>query len=197
MNLGEAARRATSVSATEIDFLDGVELISSSKYITATISDSPKSTPTGGTVPVAISLSAEMPLGRFNEYITAKSSVDSLPEAMIKIAGTVIGLVEASPSSVRFLMMASAGNSMVPEFDRVLIINHDKARPLKILSYQDADDRVKLELSTVAEGQEYELLIRPKAIENLTGSVEGTIRIGTDHSDTPEVTVGYTIVPRI
>lgn len=192
----QSATRTTYVTATDAGSLKGIDLVSSSKYITARVAENTGDDLNGKKLPIEVSLTPGLPLGRFTESVTAKSKAPGLPDASLMVTGTIIGPVEASPESVRFVLMQSAGNSVVPEYHKVLLVNHDKEHTLKILSYKDPDDRVTLELKPVNEGQEYELQIRPKAPGDVKGTINGNIQIETNNSAQPEVDVKYSIVPR-
>lgn len=185
------------MTADDIDWLNDVEFITSSDLVTIKTTGAPSHSAEGNTLPVEVGVSSKLPLGRFSETITAKSSVDSLPDATLSVGGLVVGPVEASPSSIRFLLMQNAGNSMVPEFHRVQIINHDPDTPLKLTEVTDPDNRFDIEIETVAEGEQFNLVIRPKEIKKLAEIIEGAIVVNTNNPNVPELRVGYSIVPRL
>ena len=63
--------------------------------------------------------------------------------------------------------------------------------------FNDPDDRLTLELTTLEEGQKYELVVTPKlevirAKERLTGSVI----LETNSLKQPDMRIKYSIIPR-
>ena len=193
----EVVSKPTSLTATDARNLIGLDLVSSSEFITASIADSSGIRPDEKKVSLSVKVSPGLPLGRFNESITAKSSIDSLPDAILRVSGTIIGPVEVSPESVRFVLMQNAENSLVPEFHKVRIVNHDPERMLRVISAQDPDDRMNIELKTVEDGSEFELIFSPKNVESIEGKIQGKVVIVTNHPDQRKLTLSYTIVLRI
>lgn len=195
--MGKGENRRTALTATDPAFIEGVTFSSSSDLVSVTVTGKPESEQGATKLPLEVEISPDLPLGRFNETITASSGVDTLPVAQLRVGGLVVGMVEASPNSVRFLLMENAGGSMVPEFQRVQILNHDKENPLKVTDFEDPDGRLEFEIETITEGEQYNLTIRPKPVKSLEKEVDGTIIISTDNPRLSELRVGYSIVPRI
>jgi hypothetical protein len=193
----EVVTKLTALTATDARNLIGLDLVSSSEFITASIADGSGIRPDEKKVSITVKVDPGLPLGRFNESITAKSSIDSLPDAILRVSGTIIGPVEVSPESVRFVLMQSSENSLVPEFHKVRIINHVTGRMLSVISAQDPDGRMNVELKTIEDGREFELTVRPKSAESIAGTVKGTIVIVTDHPDQRELTLAYTVISRL
>ena len=193
----EVIAQLASLTATDAGSLVDLDLISSSEFVSASIAEGSPRDPEGKKISIKVEVSPGLPLGRFSGSVTARSSIDSLPDAILRISGTIIGPVEISPESVRFVLMKNAGNSLVPEFHKVRIVNHESERTLNVLSARDPEEKMVIELKTIVAGKEFELNIRPRSIESVAGSVNGTIVIATDNPNQPELYLTYSVVPKI
>lgn len=165
----------------------------SSEFVEARVVDDPESV-SGGRIPIEIRVKPGLPLGYFNNSVTVTPSVDTLPSATIRVYGTIVGDIEISPESVRFIVMKNADNSVLPSQEKVTIMNHSLGRALGIVRVFDPDGKLDIETQRVREGEEYLLLIRPINPAELTLDHAGAIVITTDDPELGDLLVHYEIV---
>jgi hypothetical protein len=190
---GQSSTKTTYIVVKDPQTTRVKELKSSSEYIVARVLDEPKVS-MEGKIPVEITVKPGFPMGRFSGTITAISTVDSLPTALLRVSGSVIGEVEVSPDAVRFVIMKNSDNSVVPTFQKISVVNHSEGRPLAITKAVDPTGMMSIEERTVKEGEEYTLIITPKNPSVLTANQTGTIDITTDNPNQKELQVHYSVI---
>lgn len=192
----ETKSKTTYLAAKAPEALELEELTSSSDYVTVKVVDQSDDKEEENRVVVEITVLPGLPAGRLSETVTAKSKIDTLQPATIRVSATVIGEVEMSPETIRFLVMNGEDGSVMPDSHNVKITNHSNTRMLKISSVKDPDDRVELNLRTVEEGKSFELIVRPKDASAVDKAISGTITIVTDHHESKELKVRYFLTPQ-
>lgn len=189
---GQTATRTAKILIKDPDRTQVANLRTSSEFVLARVTDqSPEDAP--GSVIVEITLDAGLPPGRINEFVTAIPTDTSLSESKLRIGGSIVGDVEVTPDVISFMIRPGDSSEATPKQRKLTIVNRSKDRPLKIIDAVDPHDRLTLELKTLQEGQQFELLVIPKEIKNFTGNLNGTIVISTDNPSQSTVTVRYSI----
>lgn len=136
--------------------------------------------PEGGQM-VTVELERDMPLGRFNDQLTLRTT-GSRP-LVIPVFGSVEGDVVVLPPQVTF---GVARGGSVPE--RELYIHNRGVRPVAVTRVTVPAGVVSYRLSTVEDGQDYRLTLRLR--DGLpAGKVESAIEIFTDHPDEQHLVV--------
>ncbi len=147
-----------------------------------------------GRIDVEVIVSRETPPGRLNETITARLSDDSYPAASLRITGTVLGNVEVTPESVRFIVDTSRSVADQAE-QRVKVASTQNEARLQLLSVEDSKNLLAIEIDTVVADEHY--VIRAKPNENaleLERSASGEVKILTDDVEQPEMRFRYSII---
>lgn len=194
VNQGEGSDKVVHLMAKDADNLKSVQFNASSELLSAVIDKDAGDAGKSEGVPVVISLKPGLPMGRFNETITARSNNTEMRPSTVRVSGTIIGDVEVSSESIRFVVLKSAENSIVPAEQKVAIINHSENRSLAIDSYRDPDERLNLTLKTDQDGQEYTLVASPKELGKIDHNLTGKILITTDNPNQKELEVQYSII---
>jgi len=175
------------------------ELSTSSEFIKAKVLDHSDSDMKEGKIAIEVTLLPGLSIGRINQTVKVTPNNEALSEATLRIAGKIIGDVEVSPESIRFLIMTKANNSLMPDSHKVKIVNRSDTRILSVTDIHDPDDRMEFDLvsfSTVQEGRVFELIVRPKDVSNITTAVSGSFMITTDHPEQKEMKVRYALTPQ-
>lgn len=147
-------------------------------------------------VEIEITLLPGYPLGRMRETITAHSNLESKPKATIRISASVQGEVELIPETLRFDRYPR-NDEKTSKSQKLQIVNKSPDHDLHILSVEDPDGRLALELKTLQGGQRYE--VAATLIEDAFGEgtyYKGTIQIKTDNPKQETITVNYNIYSR-
>lgn len=190
---GQTVSKVTYLEVKDPRGVEVTNIETSAENITARVLDDPQSSEEGR-IPIEITVKPGLPFGRYNGSITVTSNVDSLPSATLQITGAVVGDVDVDPETIRFVIMKSAENSVVPAYEKVKVTNYAEGRALNITGIVDPEGILDIEKQIVREGEEYTLLIKPRNPEMITDSRGGTIRITTDNPDQKELMVHYSII---
>lgn len=170
------------------------DLESSSQFVKAVVCDTVSGEKEKGRIPVEVTIKPGLPLGRFNETITAKPSDAKVPSSALRISGMIVGEVEVYPEAIRFVVMDSADHSIVPSYQKVTITNHSDTKKLAIDKVVDPDGKLDLELDTLTVGQDYQLFIRPGTDLKSSNDFSGSILITTNNPDQKQVSVNYSVI---
>jgi hypothetical protein len=140
---------------------------------------------------LVIELDRDMPLGRFNETLTLRTTSPREPVMTLPVFGSVEGDVVVLPPQVTFGV--TRGGS-APE--RELYIRNRGVRPVVVTRIIVPENVATYSLAAVQEGVEYRLTVRLR--DGLPpGKVEGAVEIFTDHPEEGRLVVPlYAIVRR-
>lgn len=143
-------------------------------------------------IEIEVTLLPGLPPGRLSETVTVHSNLKSKQVATLRLSGSIIGEVEVTPENLRFIIRDSVNPGDESTTQRLVILNRAEGTPLHILGVKDQNDRLRLVLRTVEEGQKYELTAALKQEAPSTGSnLSGSILITTDNPKQKEITVKY------
>ena len=196
VDLSQAVSKSAKILIKDPSHTKLAQLKTSSDFVLARVNDQDDEDASGGSISVEITLSPGLPLGRFTEFVTATSTDASLPEAKLRIGGNVLGEVEVNPDFVRFVVHEGDSSRATPGQRKIAITNRSDARPLKIISVRDPDDRMTLDLRTLQEGRRFELLVSPKDLKGAATNLSGSIVISTNNPSQKNLAVRYTISQR-
>lgn len=189
---GQTTTKTAKILIKNPDRVQVANLRTSSEFIQAKVSDqSPEDAP--GIIAIEVTLDAGLPAGRINEFVTAVPTDTSLKESKLRIGGSIVGDIEITPDIISFMIQQGDSGVASPKQRTLTIVNRSADRPLKIIDAVDSQDRLTLELKTLQEGQQFELLVIPKEIKNFTGNLNGTIVISTDNPNQRTVSVRYSL----
>ena len=202
LNFGKLKTNDTATKSTFIQILDPektriIDITTSSPFVSAKRVEASESADNRTRIEVKVTLSPGLPPGRIKERVTVRSNLNSKPEATLRLTGSIIGDVEVTPEVLRFVVNESQGASNQNISQKLKITNNSENKPLRILGARDPDDRLKLNVKTVEEGQKFELTatLKPEALAT-SGNQTGTIVITTNNQEQKEITVRYNIVRR-
>lgn len=138
-----------------------------------------------------VTLSPGLPIGRINEEITVRSNSEERPEAKLRLSGSIVGDVEASPEAIRFTLMDTTFTT--PRQSKyAVIMNHRKELPLEVLEVSDPDNKLDLELKTMIPGEKFQVTATPtEAAMRSQSNLKGKILVKTNNPDQPEVSIDY------
>ena len=129
----------------------------------------------GGGQRIDVELDRDVPLGRFSDQLTLRTTSPTQPALTIPVFGSVEGDVLVVPPQVTFGVI-HAGTP--PERD--VRIRNRGTRPVAITRVVVPAHVVTYDLSTVEDGFEYRLTLRLQpGVPH--GKLEGTVEIFTDH----------------
>lgn len=139
---------------------------------------------------LVVELTPTVPLGRFSEQLTLRTTSPREPQIPLSVFGSVEGDVAVLPPQVTF----GVARGKAPE--REVFIRNRGARPLRVTRVTVPAELVSYDLDTLHDGVEYRLTLRLRD-DVPPGKVEGTIDIFTDHPEESHLVVPiYAIVPR-
>jgi hypothetical protein len=202
LDFGKVAKEETVTKSAYLHIKDPqntkiTDITTSSPFILAK-QLKPSGTVDSGDIEVEVTLSPGLPPGRIYETVTAHSNLSSMPQAILRVEGTIIGDVDVNPEALSFIISESADGSSQSNQQRLSIRARSSAKPLKILSVHDSDDRLQLDLNTINEGRQFEIVasLKPEVLNTAEKSLHGLILITTDNPDQQEITVHYSIIKR-
>ena len=139
---------------------------------------------------LVVELAPTVPLGRFSEQLTLRTTSPREPQIPLTVFGSVEGDVAVLPPQVTF----GVARGKAPE--REVFIRNRSARPLRVTRVTVPAELVTYDLDTLDDGVEYRLTLRLRD-DIPPGKVEGTIDIFTDHPEEGHLVVPvYAIVSR-
>lgn len=188
---GQPARKSATLSIKNTARVGLVQLTTSSSSLTAKGEPSVRDS---GQVRVEIAVAADVPLGEFNETVTATLTDGSMPEATLRVFGTVVGNVDVVPTRARFSVDTSvASTGQLTQKVRVSCTLDDGK--LRLLGARDPDDRLLFRVDTIKVDRIFEIsmTLRPDVVKSARSS-SGTAKILTDDAEQPEVAVRYTVI---
>jgi hypothetical protein len=132
---------------------------------------------------LVVVLAGTVPIGRFNDQITLRTTSPREPVITLPVFGSVEGDVVVLPPQVTF-GVARGG----PVLERELHIHNRGSHPLTVTRVKVPTELVTYDLKPVEPGVEYLLSLRLR--EGLRpGKIESEVEIFTDHPDEPRVVV--------
>jgi len=171
-------------------------LEASSPFLTARQLGTETSTKGESKIEIEITLNPGYPPGKINETLLARSNLAGKPEVTMRLSGSVEGDISLSQEVLRFDSDPTKGEQTSP-IQKVQIFNTSPEKKLNILSVNDPDGRIKLELKTLQIGQMYE--IDASLINESLGEAnyyKGAIYIETDNPEQDTLVVDYSIYSR-
>lgn len=147
-----------------------------------------------GRIDVEVTVRPEAPPGKLKETITARLTDSSHPAASLNISGTVVGNVEVTPETIRFMVDTSRTAANQTE-QSVRVVSAQGAPRLRLLSVGDTKNLVAIEVDTIVTGEQYVIRARPN--ENalkLGHDASGEIKIMTNDTEQPEMRIDYDII---
>jgi hypothetical protein len=173
------------------------DITTSSPYIEAKRLDNTSQPGHEGEIEIQVTITPGLPPGRINETIVAQSNLTSKPEAKLRLSGIIVGDVEVTPDVLRFVYDESEGAQKQLPQQKLQIINRSTDISLRILKAQDLEDKLDLNLTTIEEGQRYELTatLRREALTT-QGVISGALLITTNNPEQQEITVRYGVLRR-
>jgi len=136
-----------------------------------------------------VELDPGIPLGRFNEQVTLRTTSPRQAAMVLPVFGSVEGDVVVLPPQVTFGIARSGTTA-----ERELVIRNRGTAPLAVTRVSVPPNLATYRLDAVQEGREYRLAVRLR--DDLPpGKVEGSVEIFTDNADEPHLVVPlYAIV---
>lgn len=178
-------------STTEI-----TKITTSSPFMTAERVPAVEAESDSTLVEVAVTLLPGYPLGRINETVKAFSNLPKSSMATLVVTGKAQGDIDVIPDNLRFdRSLTDPDKSSGPL--TVQVTNLSTEHDLSILSVEDPDDRLNLEVGVMKPGQKYEITATLK--NDLSKDVKyfnGAIVISTDNPDQNQIKATYTIYNR-
>jgi len=188
---GQSVSRTTILLTKDPSIIKTIKFTSTSPYITANLSNTLGAEK--GRVNVEVTATSEMPVGRIDATITARTGDRSALETTLPIRGGVVGNVEISPEFLQFHIDSSKSNSKSAKQIIKVISVVDEAR-LHLLGINDADQRLAFHVDTLLAEKQYEISVTPKPMAlGARQHVSGAIVITTDDKEQPVTTVTYSI----
>jgi len=140
--------------------------------------------PSGSGQRLVIELRHDLPLGRFSEQLTLRTTSPREPTLAMTVFGSVEGDVVVLPPQVTFGVTRSDS-----ALERELFIRNRGDRPLTVTRVAVPAGIATYQLETIAEGLEYRVTLRLRAGLR-PGKIEGDVEIFTNHPDE-----GHLLVP--
>lgn len=145
-------------------------------------------------IEVQVTVTPEVPAGRLNETVTAKLTDNSYPPSKLRLRGTVIGNVEITPEIIRLTADTSRSAADQAEQSVRVASTRDDIR-FELLGVSDPKGQLRLEVDTIAPGEQYTIRARPNAKALAVGrNLAGEVKVLTSDKEQPEVTFRYNII---
>jgi hypothetical protein len=139
---------------------------------------------------LVVELRRDLPLGRFNEQLTLRTTSAREPTLTLTVFGSVEGDVVVLPPQVTFGVTRA---DAAPE--REFFIRNRGDKPLTVTRVVVPPDIATYQLDTVATGLEYRVTLRLR--DGLrAGKLQGDVEIFTNHPDEPRLVVPLFAVVR-
>jgi hypothetical protein len=137
-----------------------------------------------------VELRRDLPLGRFSEQLTLRTTSPREPTLTLTVFGSVEGDVVVLPPQVTFgVTRADAA------LERELFIRNRGNKPLTVTRVVVPPDIATYQLETVAAGLEYRVTLRLR--DGLRdGKLQGDVEIFTDHPEEPRLVIPLFAVVR-
>jgi len=138
---------------------------------------------------LVVELDRDVPLGRFNETLTLRTTSPRQPVITLPVLGSVEGDVVVLPPQVTFGVTRGGETAA-----RELYVRNRGARPVTVTGVAAPVRVASCTVSTVEDGQEYRVTVRLR--DGLPpGRIEAAVEIFTDHPDERRLVVPlYAIV---
>ena len=143
-----------------------------------------------------IKLVPGLPPGRFRETLNVYSNLEAFPKATLTINGHIQGDIVVMPESIRFMLYETLKekNQTVQKF---AVKYTSTERPLEIKAINEKESRLDIELDTITQGTEYEIVAKLKDdYLGLQGNRSGYIYLDTNDPVQQRVKVLYQITYR-
>lgn len=202
LNFGRMSKDETVTKSAFLQILDPTrteitDISTSSAYIEAKRLEGTSKEGHEREVEIQVTITPGLAPGRINESIVAQSNLTSKPEARLRLTGVIVGDVEVKPDRLRFMYSeADSAQEQLPQ-QKLQIINLSAGTPLKILEVRDPQNMLELNLTTIEDGQRYELTatLRREAFSTQSGA-PGTLLITTNNPEQREITIRYSVTRR-
>ena len=136
---------------------------------------------------VTLSVRTKSMSGKFSKSAKISSNDPKSPSIRIKLKGEVRNYISVKPST-RLYLTGIEGDIITKTLK---IINNENS-PLKITNLEsDMDDKISYELKPVAEGKEYELMV--KTLKGQDGRSRGKITLTTNNKNKPKLEIRVSI----
>jgi hypothetical protein len=147
-------------------------------------------------IPIEVTLLPGAGIGNFRETITAVSNLEENTQAILRVSARIKGDIELNPQALRFDKFPIEGEE-TSKFQKLQVTNLSSDRDLQILSVEDPEHLIDVELKTLQGGQRYE--IDGTLNEDNFGDQKyhrGALVITTNHPVYDTVKVEYNIYSR-
>lgn len=139
---------------------------------------------------MVVELRRDLPLGRFSEQLTLRTTSAREPTLTLMVFGSVEGDVVVLPPQVTFgVTRADAA------LERELFIRNRGDKPLTVTRVVVPPDIATYQLETVAAGMEYRVTLRLRD-DLRDGKLQGDVEIFTNHPDEPRLVIPLFAVVR-
>ena len=136
---------------------------------------------------VILSVKTKSMSGKFLKSANISSNDPKNPSLRIKLKGEVRNYISVKPST-RLYLAGIEGDIIT----KTLKIINNEDSPLKITNLEsDMDDKISYELKPVAEGKEYELMV--KTLKGQDGRSRGKITLTTNNKNKPKLEIRVSI----
>jgi hypothetical protein len=172
------------------------KLESTSEYVTVRELNTTDNDSGGSKVEVEITLLPSHPLGKINASVTAQSNLEKKSRTTLRLSGKVRGDIDLIPENIQFNHYQS-DKTKTTKLKQIQVVNRSETDELHVLSAEDPDGRLSVEIKTVQEGQRYRLNIT--LIEGALGEktyFKGAIVIKTDNMEQETLEADYSIYSR-
>jgi len=192
---GEPVSKTAKLIVKDQSLIDDILFTSTSPHVTAKLAVPP----VGGEavesrLTVDITVGAEMPVGRINATITARTPKLPSAQATLSVMGAVIGNVDVTPESIHFYIDTSKNDSE-PVKQIIKIVSTVEEGRLRLVEIKDADQRLAFRVDTVLAGRQYEITVTPlPAALDARQNVSGAVTIITDDKEQSTMSVTYGII---
>ena len=192
---GEPISKNATLLVKDQSIIKDIQFTSTSPNVTANLANPPAgSGAENGSLTVEVTVGAQMPVGRINATITARTRNRSPVQASLPIMGAVIGNVDVTPETIHFYIDTSKNDSGPVKQVIKVVSTVDEGR-LQLLEIKDADQRLAFRVDTLLAGRQYEITVTPlPAALDARQNVSGAVTIITDDKEQPLTSVTYGIV---
>ena len=157
-----------------------IKIESSSKYILTDLSAN-KTENLGKGFQINVSISPDMPFGKFNEKLVIYTSDKKQPKIEVPVIGNIEGDIELQPSEFLFGLAGEIKESKVTLFT-------EREKPFEIEKIENVPDVISIEKVTLVKGRKYELIARLKDNAPLN-DIKGTITVYTDNPEQKRINI--------
>jgi hypothetical protein len=188
LNFGQirkGAAPARFVSLTGDDALTATILAATARSPHVIADINPEGFQNDKTRQLKISLTSDLPVGRFREQVTITTDHPAVNSTTLYLYGEVLGAIAVTPAYVSFGTLPH-GTAV----EKSVTVTATGDTTFAVLSVASAEPEVQTSVETVREGKEYKILVRVS--EQLRKPfVRGTLTIRTDNTEQETIEVRY------